>query len=305
MLAHVSALTPQLLKIVTLFGLLLGMLGALFLAYDLLGSHDGPLRKFLRLALPGLVGAITIVPLYVLAHLAVQFGGRLLAPGRAVGRVDFVDLLITAPAVGVFLGVMNALYDQPACDHAARPAFSLRDFRSGILLALVYSGLTDLFQFARHPYLGLPARDYWVVEVSSLLATALVVGAAAGLWRAASRLPLVEAKPPRFTAREAMVGTIAAAAMVLVPSVVTGIAVTALVPWLQEPGIVALNVALAPLLTALAIAPAGAAIGGLWPRAFWWANHASDNRLELIGVLCILAGFVAGAVEPLVDLLKL
>jgi hypothetical protein len=92
--------------------------------------------------------------------------------------------------------------------------------------------------------------------------------------------------------------------MILAPNLAGAVAATLLVPELRTLGMVALNLAIGPLLMALVVASAGAVIGGLWPRVFWWVNHSSDNRLELIGVLCILVGFAAQAVEPVVALLE-
>ena len=110
--------------------------------------------------------------------------------------------------------------------------------------------------------------------------------------------------PPRFAPHEAAVGAGAGAGMILAPNLIGAVAATVLYPQLQTLGSVALNVAIGPLLIALVVGSAGAVIGGLWPRLFWWVNHVSDNRLELIGVLCILAGFAAQAVEPVVALLE-
>src|SRR5215212_5873901 len=103
-------LDPRIVKSVFLFGLLLGVLGSLFLAYDLLGSKEGPLRKFLRLALPGLLGAITIIPVYLLGQFALRIAIGALVPDAPPVPLDLVQVLITIPALGAFLGVMTALY---------------------------------------------------------------------------------------------------------------------------------------------------------------------------------------------------
>ena len=300
-----ALLNPYVVKGVFLFGLLLGVLGALFLAYDLLGSQDGPLRKFLRLAIPGLLGALTIVPVHLLAWLFMRVAVGALAPGSGFAALDHFQVLVWMPSIGAFLGVMTALYGAPAGDPATRPTFSRRDSRSGFLLALAYIVVIDGIQFARVPYNGLQARDYWAAELSSALAAALAVGVAAGLWRGASRITALDAKPGLFAPHEAVVGAGAGAGMILAPNLVGGFAVTLLMPQLRAPGIVALNLLVGPLLIALVVAAAGAVIGGLWPRVFWWAGHASKNRLELIGVLCILVGFIAQAVDPIASLLEL
>ena len=93
-----ALLDPQVVKVIFLFGLLLGVLGSLFLAYDLLGSQEGPLRKFLRLALPGLLGALTIVPVYLLAGLLMRVAAGVLAPGSGFGTLDPFQVLVWMPA---------------------------------------------------------------------------------------------------------------------------------------------------------------------------------------------------------------
>src|SRR2546430_15606732 len=106
----------------------------------------------------------------------------------------------------------------PAGARAGRPAFSRRDFRGGFLLALTYIGASDVVQFARRPYDGMSARDFWIVESSSVLVGALGVGAAAGLWRAVSQLRALGRRPVWFTPRPAAVGAGARGPLVLAPN---------------------------------------------------------------------------------------
>jgi hypothetical protein len=301
--ADTVSLDHQVVKGILLIGLLLGMLGALFLAYHLLGSHDGPLRKIVRLAIPGFLGGLAIIPLYLLIYLVAGAATRAFAPGTSPESPDLFQLLVTLPMTGTFLGVMTALYETPVDDPAARPIFSRRDALGGFLLALGYIVITEVFKFARHPYDGMAARDYWIVGSVSFLTTALVTGVSAGLWRGASRHRASDTKPGRFAPRAAVVGAGAAVAMSLVPNLVGGAGATLLLPELRTLGMIALNLAVVPLTSALVMAPTGAIIGGLWPRVFWWVNHAREKRLEFIGILCMLIGFVAQAVEPIVALL--
>jgi hypothetical protein len=298
-----ALLDPRIVKGVFLFGLLLGMLGSLFLAYDLLGSKDGALRKFLRLSLPGLLGAIAIIPVYMFGMFVLRVMMGVIIPDAPPVPLDLVQVLVTIPAIGSFLGVMTALFSVPLGDITARPTFSRRDSRSGFLLSLLFIATVDGIHFARNPYSGLQPRDYWIAELTSVLAAALGVSAAAGLWRAASRLTLLDAKPGRFARHEAVVSAGAGGAMILMPNLVSGLAVTMLMPHLRVPSAIIVNLLVGPILLALVVASAGAVIGGLWPRVFWWANNTSENRLELIGVLCILAGFAAQSLDPIIGLL--
>ena len=297
-----ALLDPHLVKVISLVGLLLGVLGSLFLAYDLLGSQEGPLRKFLRVALPGFIGALVYVPLNLLTDPVARLVLGAFA-GASSGAPDPVVAVVTALLVGGFLGAMPALYDHPAGVPASRPGFSGRDFRGAFLLALLCVIAIYAFQFARLPYGGLPPRAYWTVEPGAALAAALAVGAAAGLWRHASGSRAFDAKPRGFTSRNAALGAGAAGAILLSPNLTGGLGITLLIPSLRTLQAAAANLVILPLVAALAVAPAGALIGGFAPRVLWWVNHTSDNRLELIGVLCILAGFAAQAVEPVVALL--
>jgi hypothetical protein len=227
-----------------------------------------------------------------------------LVPDAPPVPLDLVQVLVTIPPIGAFLGVMTALFGAPLGDTAVRPTFSGRDSRSGFFLALGFIVIIDAIHFTQRPYSGLQPRAYWIAELSSVLVAALMVGAAAGLWRAASRLTLADAMPGRFAPHEAAVSASAGGAMILVPNLVSAVAVTMLMPHLRVPGAFIVNVLVGPIMLALVVASAGAVIGGLWPRVFWWANHTSEHRLELIGVLCILAGFVAQTLDPIVGLLE-
>lgn len=297
-------LDHQVVKGTLLIGLLLGMLGALFLAYHLLGGHNGPLRQILRLAIPGLLGGLAIVPLYLLVFLLAHVATRLFATDAVPEPPDIFRVLVALPLTGGFLGILIALYDTPSGNSAAHPAFSRRDALGGFFLALVYVVLNEALAFIRHPFGGMSSRDYWIVGAVSLLAASLVAGASTGLWRGASRHIAAETKPPRFTSRTATIGASVAAAMSLIPNLAGAVGLTLLLPEFRAPGMVALNVVVGPILGLLVVAPAGAIIGGLWPRVSWWLTHAREKRLEIIGILCLLIGFAAQAVEPIVAMLE-
>jgi hypothetical protein len=208
------------------------------------------------------------------------------------------------PLTGGFLGVLTALYDTSADNVAARPGFSRRDALGGVLLALVYVVLTEALAFARHPFGGMSTRDYWIVGAVSLLAASLAAGASTGLWRGASRHVASESKPPRFTSRTATIGASVAAAMSLIPNLAGAVGLALLLPEFRSPSMVAVNMVVGPLTGLLVVAPAGAIIGGLWPRVSWWLTHAREKRIEVIGILCLMIGFAAQAIEPIVAMLE-
>jgi hypothetical protein len=64
-LAHV-VLPPLALESFTLSGVLLATMGTLFLAYDLLGRENGPLRWFALVLTCGLASALVFVPVALL-----------------------------------------------------------------------------------------------------------------------------------------------------------------------------------------------------------------------------------------------
>jgi hypothetical protein len=80
-------LPPLALHSLTLSGVLLATLGAIFLAYDLLGRENGPLRWFTLVITCGLLSALILVPVVTLVdllldpqaffHLAIHTGRRI------------------------------------------------------------------------------------------------------------------------------------------------------------------------------------------------------------------------------------
>src|SRR5215472_6908974 len=88
-------LSPLVLEGLTLFGVLLATVGTVFLAYDLLGRENGPLRWFVLVLTGGFVSAFVFVPVATLDSiliLGVQ-GGLNLSTSIIVPLILFGGLM--------------------------------------------------------------------------------------------------------------------------------------------------------------------------------------------------------------------
>jgi hypothetical protein len=139
----------------------------------------------------------------------------------------------------------------------------------------------------------LSPREFWFVEAFSMIVAAATLGVAACVWPSVSRFPSLRSKPRTFTPSEAVVGAAMIGVLVLIPNLATGAGAVLMIARLRTPQILATNVLIGPLLGTLSAAPAGAAIGGLWPRVFWWVNHSGKYQLANIGICSVLLGFAA------------
>jgi hypothetical protein len=66
MLLAYIVLSPLALESITFIGVLLATIGSLFLAYDLLGRENGPLRWFTLVLTCGFVSALVFVPVAII-----------------------------------------------------------------------------------------------------------------------------------------------------------------------------------------------------------------------------------------------
>ncbi len=122
-------LPPLVLESFTLINVLLATIGTLFLAYDLLGRENGPLRWFTLVLTGGIVSTLVFVPV---AILAVFLGG-------VFQRFGF-NLLVILPLI-LFGGVMGLytviLVDFPPSE-SRPPVFSWKGGLLGLALALLF-----------------------------------------------------------------------------------------------------------------------------------------------------------------------
>ncbi len=140
-------LPPPALESLTLSNVLLGTMGSLFLAYDLLGRENGPLRWFTLVLTGGLVSVLVFVP-------AAIFAGFLLGAFK-----DGFNLLIILPLIlfGGLMGLYTVILVDFSPSNTRPPFFSWKGGLLGLALAL-------LFWFAGHtlgilvgPALDIPA----------------------------------------------------------------------------------------------------------------------------------------------------
>src|SRR2546421_11923006 len=119
-------LPPQALHSFTLIGVLLATTGTLFLAYDLLGRENGPLRWFTLVLTCGIVSALVFVPLALLNELLFDPEGPNLS--------DILPFLL----VGGLMGFYTVILVELSPSASRPPLFSWKGGLLGLALALAF-----------------------------------------------------------------------------------------------------------------------------------------------------------------------
>ena len=119
-------LPPQALHSFTLIGVLLATTGTLFLAYDLLGRENGPLRWFTLVLTCGIVSALIFVPVAMLDELLFNPEG--------------LDLSYILPfiLVGGLMGFYTVILVELPLSASRPPIFSWKGGLLGLALALLF-----------------------------------------------------------------------------------------------------------------------------------------------------------------------
>src|SRR2546426_943492 len=75
---------------ITILGMVLDVLGALYLAYDLLGGKRGPLRRLTEIITYGIIGVLAGIPLALIGFgIGLKFNFRMLARLGYSGTLGF------------------------------------------------------------------------------------------------------------------------------------------------------------------------------------------------------------------------
>src|SRR5438132_7598473 len=119
-------LPPLVLESLTLSGVFLATIGALFLAYDLLGRENGPLRWFTLVMTCGLVSALIFVPVAMLDELLFNPEG-----------LDLSHLLPFILAGGL-MGFYTVILVELPPSASRPPIFSWKGGLLGLALALLF-----------------------------------------------------------------------------------------------------------------------------------------------------------------------
>src|SRR3989440_2929981 len=119
-------LPPQALHSFTLIGVLLATTGTLFLAYDLLGRENGPLRWFTLVLTCGIVSALIFVPVAMLDELLFDPKG-----------LDLSHLLPFI-LVGGLMGFYTVILVELPLSASRPPIFSWKGGLLGLALALLF-----------------------------------------------------------------------------------------------------------------------------------------------------------------------
>jgi hypothetical protein len=275
----------HLLDIVSLIGLVLGIVGGLFFTYDLLGRPGGPLRWSLRLLVPASVGLLILaVPATTIVALLGQ-----------MGTPNGTNAILVFAFFGVTIGSMNALFvSAPGAEVKRRWPLSARDALLGFAVTVVYAVILEVLSAA----LTGPSSDP-IGEAIDIAGIALGGGIVASFWRVINRSqPTTSARPRLFSGRGFLIGMLTGVSF-LTLAIFLAFYVFARTGGSDNP-IIALIVSL--LFGLVLGALPGGLSGGFSRYAFWWANNLPDRGLEVIGILLVLLAFAAQTVQPVLDL---
>ena len=121
-------LSPLALESITFLGVLLATIGSLFLAYDLLGRENGPLRWFTLVLTCGFVSALVFVPVAIIEALLLG------------GFKGGFNLFIIVPLIlfGGLLGFYTVILVDFSPSERRPPFFSWKGGLLGLVLALLF-----------------------------------------------------------------------------------------------------------------------------------------------------------------------
>jgi hypothetical protein len=196
---------PLFFPALNLIGLVLGIIGSLFLTYDFLGRPGGPLRWFLRIMVPTLLSMaiLTVVMLIYLRFFLFGYGSFKNQTTRHEITGDVLALL----PFGAILGTYNGVFVSPFAKikQPQQVVFSWHDGILGFLIAFAYTILLGgLFRHyvASHQDLG---NEFNAIPI--LVTLMLLFSMFALFWRAINRHSIdLTPQPRRFILWRVIVG---------------------------------------------------------------------------------------------------
>src|SRR5215467_14279571 len=123
-------LPPLVLESFTLSGVLLATIGTLFLAYDLLGRENGPLRWFTLVLTGGLVSTFVFFPVALL--------DSFLLGGFEGGFNVFLSIILPLILFGGLMGFYTVILVDFSPSESRPPFFSWKGGLLGLALALLF-----------------------------------------------------------------------------------------------------------------------------------------------------------------------
>jgi hypothetical protein len=123
-------LPPPALESFTLSGVLLATIGTLFLAYDLLGRENGPLRWFTLVLTGGLVSTLVFFPIALL--------DSFLLGGFEGGFNVFLSIILPLILFGGLMGLYTVILVDFSPSESRPPFFSWKGGLLGLALALLF-----------------------------------------------------------------------------------------------------------------------------------------------------------------------
>ena len=272
-------LPPLALESFTLSGVLLATIGSLFLAYDLLGRENGPLRWFTLVLTGGFVSTLVFVPVAILDAFL----------GGVFQRFGFNLLIILPLSWGPAQAVDTPAGMKPA--QARPPVFSRQGVVRGLLLGYL---LGFAFFFA--------VNHDVIASLLESVPLALSGGIIGGTWCFINWEP-AHPTPHLFSRKGFWTGLMAG----FVPWLCWGLALsyadlpryTGLLKGLEYTRFlffVLFIVGIAALANAVA--------GSVAQYALWRANQLPHRLLGAFGLVLIVIAFALQAVQPGIDILN-
>jgi len=263
-------LDPLVWDIISIGGLILGVLGSLYLSYDLFGREGGPLRWAVRVVTPSLISVAGLSVAGAALYFTYYGWNPRLLQGAALYAI-----------AGLLIGVFNGLYIEPT---PLAPGEGLRAVRN----ALVGGALAFWMGVAAAAILSLPYE--------ALLLEGVVIGligaVAAGVWRVMNYNPSATPdRTPRFSTRGFVSGFLSALLLMFAFALITNLAAG------TPLGRGALGATRAGALGAIA----GGLTGGISQYVYWKALKLPSTYLGGIGGLFTLLGFAVQVVQPVLD----
>jgi hypothetical protein len=238
----VISINRYVLDTINLAGILLSVLGFFYLTYELFGRK--PLKGFIRVVTPGLVGA-TILVVVGIPEFAFIVRNAELSMSIRNG--------ILYGLIGGLIGVFNGFFVKWPLVHDKPLLFSWKGSLIGLILMFLVS-LVLAFAFNLPPVKG-------ILEASVL---APIGGFAGGLWQFLNWVPSTSPnKAPLYSWRGCLLGLVSAFLFGFVASLVLG-----------RPSMLAFT--FAGILT-----PTGGIVGGLWQ--FFKKESPSTDKISSVG----------------------
>jgi len=258
---------------ISILGPALTITGLLYLAYDLLGRQQGPLRWLTLFATGGLAGITILEPIALYEVFQ-----------------SSVPTALQVELTGALLGAFSALLFGVQDRGTNRQRFSLKGCLLGVVAAAAFWAMI----------LGLFTRNNNLITILILLIIAAILaiptgGMLGGFQKSFFYETLTSKSRPSFFSWKSSLKGLG------IGLIVWGILLSSVYLFTPHGDSHSLVV---NLIIILILASAGAASGGIARFTFWWVNHLPERVLGAFGLVLAFIGAIVPVVQPLLNLLK-